>query len=165
MNQQIGYWLFSFLVLFGLGIILFFISNFTQVSAPWQCDCALSSVRVCLHVRVCVHKQICTFGNSFDCVRIMVLWIAILFIYLLSFRSCCFLFLGKIRSWYWFSEYGLMIYSMSRNRYCERIGRQHKSNHGNVFLSPSFFPNSVLLSWNYDPWKKSGNSSRNIVSI
>ncbi|KAG2709790.1 hypothetical protein I3760_05G257900 [Carya illinoinensis] len=36
---------------------------------------------------------------------------------------------GKIRSWYWFSEYGLMVYSMSRNRYCERIGRQHKSNH------------------------------------
>ncbi|XP_075096709.1 uncharacterized protein LOC107759029 isoform X8 [Nicotiana tabacum] len=37
---------------------------------------------------------------------------------------------GKIRSWYWFSEYALMVYSMSRNRYCERIGRQHKSNHG-----------------------------------
>lgn len=36
---------------------------------------------------------------------------------------------GKIRSWYWFSEYRLMVYSMSRNRYCERIGRQHKSNH------------------------------------
>ncbi|XP_011046040.1 PREDICTED: DNA-directed primase/polymerase protein [Populus euphratica] len=36
---------------------------------------------------------------------------------------------GKIRSWYWFSEYGLMVYSMSRNRYCERIGREHKSNH------------------------------------
>ncbi|XP_052205564.1 uncharacterized protein LOC127810238 isoform X2 [Diospyros lotus] len=36
---------------------------------------------------------------------------------------------GKIRSWYWFSEYGLMVYSMSRNRYCERIGRPHKSNH------------------------------------
>ncbi|EEF49044.1 conserved hypothetical protein [Ricinus communis] len=36
---------------------------------------------------------------------------------------------GKIRSWYWFSEYELMVYSMSRNRYCERIGRQHKSNH------------------------------------
>ncbi|XP_019264778.1 PREDICTED: DNA-directed primase/polymerase protein isoform X2 [Nicotiana attenuata] len=36
---------------------------------------------------------------------------------------------GKIRSWYWFSEYALMVYSMSRNRYCERIGRQHKSNH------------------------------------
>ncbi|XP_015878419.2 uncharacterized protein LOC107414758 isoform X1 [Ziziphus jujuba] len=35
---------------------------------------------------------------------------------------------GKIRCWYWFSEYGLMVYSMSRNRYCERIGRQHKSN-------------------------------------
>ncbi|CAM8903414.1 unnamed protein product [Rhodiola kirilowii] len=36
---------------------------------------------------------------------------------------------GKIQSWYLFSEYGLMVYSMSRNRYCERIGRQHKSNH------------------------------------
>ncbi|CAI9092308.1 OLC1v1027508C1 [Oldenlandia corymbosa var. corymbosa] len=36
---------------------------------------------------------------------------------------------GKIRSWYWFSEYGLMVYSMLRNRYCERIGREHKSNH------------------------------------
>ncbi|CAK9176919.1 unnamed protein product [Ilex paraguariensis] len=36
---------------------------------------------------------------------------------------------GKIRSWFWLSEYGLMVYSMSRNRYCERIGRQHKSNH------------------------------------
>ncbi|XP_022736410.1 DNA-directed primase/polymerase protein isoform X2 [Durio zibethinus] len=36
---------------------------------------------------------------------------------------------GKIRSWYWFSEYGLVVYSMSRNRYCERIGREHKSNH------------------------------------
>ncbi|MQL80515.1 hypothetical protein Taro_012972 [Colocasia esculenta] len=38
--------------------------------------------------------------------------------------------LGKIRSWYWFSAHGLMIYSMSRSRYCERIGREHKSNHG-----------------------------------
>ncbi|CAH9140909.1 unnamed protein product [Cuscuta epithymum] len=36
---------------------------------------------------------------------------------------------GKIRSWYWFSEYGLMVYSMSKNRYCERIQREHKSNH------------------------------------
>ncbi|CAN1755317.1 DNA-directed primase/polymerase protein [Linum perenne] len=36
---------------------------------------------------------------------------------------------GKIRSWYWFSEDGLMVYSMLRNRYCERIGREHKSNH------------------------------------
>ncbi|KAL7107035.1 hypothetical protein ACP275_06G028600 [Erythranthe tilingii] len=36
---------------------------------------------------------------------------------------------GKIRSWYWFSEYGLMVHSMSRSRYCERIGREHKSNH------------------------------------
>ncbi|PRQ58595.1 hypothetical protein RchiOBHm_Chr1g0361031 [Rosa chinensis] len=40
---------------------------------------------------------------------------------------------GKIRSWYWFSEFGLMVYSMSRNRYCERIGRQHKSNHGKAY--------------------------------
>ncbi|PUZ71969.1 hypothetical protein GQ55_2G356100 [Panicum hallii var. hallii] len=36
---------------------------------------------------------------------------------------------GKIRSWYWFSQDGLMIYSMSRSRYCEHIGREHKSNH------------------------------------
>ncbi|XP_020095480.1 DNA-directed primase/polymerase protein isoform X3 [Ananas comosus] len=36
---------------------------------------------------------------------------------------------GKIRCWYWFSEYGLMVYSMSSGRYCERIGREHKSNH------------------------------------
>ncbi|XP_047971083.1 DNA-directed primase/polymerase protein isoform X3 [Salvia hispanica] len=36
---------------------------------------------------------------------------------------------GKIRSWCWFSEYALIVYSMSRNRYCERIGREHKSNH------------------------------------
>ncbi|KMZ62192.1 hypothetical protein ZOSMA_486G00100 [Zostera marina] len=36
---------------------------------------------------------------------------------------------GKIRSWYWFSMYGLMVYSMLRNRYCERIAREHKSNH------------------------------------
>ncbi|CAN6168018.1 unnamed protein product [Urochloa humidicola] len=36
---------------------------------------------------------------------------------------------GKIRSWYWFSQYGLMIYSMLRSRYCENIEREHKSNH------------------------------------
>ncbi|XP_010671594.2 uncharacterized protein LOC104888354 [Beta vulgaris subsp. vulgaris] len=36
---------------------------------------------------------------------------------------------GKIRSWYWFSEYGLLVYSMSKSRYCGRIGREHKSNH------------------------------------
>lgn len=36
---------------------------------------------------------------------------------------------GKIRSWYWFSEYALMVYSMLRSRFCERIRRQHKSNH------------------------------------
>ncbi|XP_020220222.2 DNA-directed primase/polymerase protein isoform X2 [Cajanus cajan] len=35
---------------------------------------------------------------------------------------------GKIQSWYFFSEFGLMVYSMTKNRYCERIGRQHKSN-------------------------------------
>ncbi|KAJ0967846.1 hypothetical protein J5N97_024763 [Dioscorea zingiberensis] len=36
---------------------------------------------------------------------------------------------GKIRSWYWFSAHNLMIYNMSRSRYCENIGREHKSNH------------------------------------
>ncbi|CAL0333292.1 unnamed protein product [Lupinus luteus] len=35
---------------------------------------------------------------------------------------------GKIHSWYLLSEFGLMVYSMTKNRYCERIGRQHKSN-------------------------------------
>uniref|UniRef100_A0A7C9CL28 DNA-directed primase/polymerase protein n=1 Tax=Opuntia streptacantha TaxID=393608 RepID=A0A7C9CL28_OPUST len=35
---------------------------------------------------------------------------------------------GKIRSWYWFSEFGLMVYNMAKSRYCERIGREHKSN-------------------------------------
>lgn len=44
-----------------------------------------------------------------------------------------------------------MVYSMTKNRYCERIGRQHKSNNGNLpevlfcmhfFLSPgpTFWP-------------------------
>ena len=36
---------------------------------------------------------------------------------------------GKIRRWYWFSAHGYIIYSMSKSRYCERIGREHKSNH------------------------------------
>eukprot|EP00249_Psilotum_nudum_P013456 c24342_g1_i1 orf=428-2221(+) len=35
---------------------------------------------------------------------------------------------GKIRSWYWFSEYGVVVYNISGNRYCEHIGRPHKSN-------------------------------------
>ncbi|MCO5548206.1 hypothetical protein L7F22_001663 [Adiantum nelumboides] len=36
---------------------------------------------------------------------------------------------GTIRSWYWFSEYGVLVYNMNGNRFCENIGRQHKSNH------------------------------------
>ncbi|KAF3796650.1 DNA-directed primase/polymerase protein [Nymphaea thermarum] len=36
---------------------------------------------------------------------------------------------GWIRSWYWFSDYDLMVYNIAGNRFCERIGRQHKSNH------------------------------------
>ncbi|XP_057426931.1 uncharacterized protein LOC130720319 [Lotus japonicus] len=35
---------------------------------------------------------------------------------------------GNIHSWYFFSEFGLIVYSMTKNRYCERIGRHHKSN-------------------------------------
>ncbi|KAL2613796.1 hypothetical protein R1flu_025488 [Riccia fluitans] len=35
---------------------------------------------------------------------------------------------GKIRSWYWFSEYGVVVYNISDNRFCENIGRPHKSN-------------------------------------
>ncbi|CAK9869460.1 unnamed protein product [Sphagnum jensenii] len=35
---------------------------------------------------------------------------------------------GRIRSWYWFSEHGVVVYNITGNRFCERIGRQHKSN-------------------------------------
>ncbi|BBN17832.1 DNA-directed primase/polymerase protein [Marchantia polymorpha subsp. ruderalis] len=35
---------------------------------------------------------------------------------------------GKIRSWYWFSDYGVIVYNISENRFCENIGRPHKSN-------------------------------------
>jgi hypothetical protein len=35
---------------------------------------------------------------------------------------------GRIRSWYWFSEHGVVVYNIMGNRFCERIGRQHKSN-------------------------------------
>ncbi|CAM6107019.1 unnamed protein product [Calypogeia fissa] len=35
---------------------------------------------------------------------------------------------GRIRSWYWFSEYGVVVYNISENRFCENIGRPHKSN-------------------------------------
>ncbi|KAK9145982.1 hypothetical protein Sjap_005885 [Stephania japonica] len=55
---------------------------------------------------------------------------------------------GKIRSWYWFSEEGLMIYSMSRNRYCERIGREHKSNHVMYIID---FRRGVYYQKCYDP--------------
>ncbi|OQU89936.1 hypothetical protein SORBI_3002G297500 [Sorghum bicolor] len=36
---------------------------------------------------------------------------------------------GKIRSWFWFSQESLIIYNILRSRYCENIGREHKSNH------------------------------------
>lgn len=35
---------------------------------------------------------------------------------------------GKIYRWCLYSEFGPMVYSMTNNRYCERIGRRHKSN-------------------------------------
>lgn len=47
--------------------------------------------------------------------------------------------LGQIQSWYWFSEHGLMVYSMLRNRFCERIGREHKSNHSMLSVEISGF--------------------------
>ncbi|KAK9088088.1 hypothetical protein Syun_030482 [Stephania yunnanensis] len=55
---------------------------------------------------------------------------------------------GKIRSWYWFSEEGLMIYNMLRNRYCERIGREHKSNHVMYVID---FRRGVYYQKCYDP--------------
>ncbi|CAA7410967.1 unnamed protein product [Spirodela intermedia] len=56
--------------------------------------------------------------------------------------------LGKIRSWYWFSEFGLMIYSMLRSRYCERIGREHKSNHVMYVVD---FRSGIYYQKCYDP--------------
>ncbi|CAM8906010.1 unnamed protein product [Rhodiola kirilowii] len=70
---------------------------------------------------------------------------------------------GKIQSWYLFSEYGLMVYSMSRNRYCERIGRQHKSNHS--YRSPmrvipyEVFPDAAMFFDSVEPGKESVNNT------
>ncbi len=36
---------------------------------------------------------------------------------------------GEIRSWLYFPTSHLIIYNIAKNRYCENIGRQHKSNH------------------------------------
>ncbi|PIA34268.1 hypothetical protein AQUCO_03800095v1 [Aquilegia coerulea] len=55
---------------------------------------------------------------------------------------------GKIRTWYWFSEYGLMVYNMSRSRYCERIGREHKSNNVMYIVD---FKRAVYYQKCYDP--------------
>lgn len=35
---------------------------------------------------------------------------------------------GKIRSWYHFADHGVVVYNISGNRFCENIGRPHKSN-------------------------------------
>lgn len=35
---------------------------------------------------------------------------------------------GKIRSWYHFADYGVVVYNISGNRFCENIMRPHKSN-------------------------------------
>lgn len=37
---------------------------------------------------------------------------------------------GKVRSWYHFADYGVVVYNISGNRFCENIGRPHKSNNG-----------------------------------
>lgn len=51
--------------------------------------------------------------------------------------SCSFC-VGRIRSWYWFSEHGVVVYNIMGNRFCERIGRQHKSNNGEHMYSVSW---------------------------
>ncbi|KAG0605264.1 hypothetical protein M758_9G044200 [Ceratodon purpureus] len=43
---------------------------------------------------------------------------------------------GKIRSWYHFADHGVVVYNISGNRFCENIGRPHKSN--NVFYVVDF---------------------------
>jgi hypothetical protein len=45
---------------------------------------------------------------------------------------------GNIRSWYWFSDYGVVVYNIIGNRYCENIGRQHKSNNG-MYMDHTLF--------------------------
>jgi len=36
---------------------------------------------------------------------------------------------GYLRNWLYFEKSGLLVYSVANNRYCENIGREHKSNH------------------------------------
>ena len=42
----------------------------------------------------------------------------------------CSISAGKIRSWYYFADHGVVVYNISGNRFCENIGRPHKSNNG-----------------------------------
>ena len=68
-------------------------------------------------------------------------------------ESFVFFFPGKIRSWYWFSEYGVVVYNIIGNRYCENIGRQHKSNNG--IYSYFLFTHCILpmsLSFSVSGW-------------
>eukprot|EP01116_Phalansterium_solitarium_P006383 TRINITY_DN1867_c0_g2_i1.p3 TRINITY_DN1867_c0_g2~~TRINITY_DN1867_c0_g2_i1.p3 ORF type:complete len:152 (+),score=67.97 TRINITY_DN1867_c0_g2_i1:501-956(+) len=36
---------------------------------------------------------------------------------------------GSLRSWVYFEQSKVLIYNISKNRYCENLGRAHKSNH------------------------------------
>lgn len=37
---------------------------------------------------------------------------------------------ARLRNWSLFAERGVLVFNIDDNRYCERIGRQHKSNNG-----------------------------------
>lgn len=69
------------------------------------------------------------------------------------------IYLGKIRCWYWFSEDSLIVYSMSSNRYCERIGREHKSNHGIPYCFQSFY---ALMSFKHSLYSQLSKNNINI---
>jgi len=58
---------------------------------------------------------------------------------------------GSIRSWLYFPESGYLIYNISQNRYCENIGRAHRSNH--VFYVVDLRAKLAFQKC-YDPGKK-----------
>jgi hypothetical protein len=52
---------------------------------------------------------------------------------------------ARLRNWSLFAERGVLVYNVDNNRYCERIGRQHKSNNGEGhYLTVDMLPSIML---------------------
>ena len=49
---------------------------------------------------------------------------------------------GYIRQWTYFTHGELLLYEIAKNRWCENIGRQHKSN--NIMYVSQSLPNNVV---------------------